>query len=98
MIDAAARLSGIADVRRIPSPVGTAHAYDLTHILALAIQRAATTERAAVRRALEEVKNYSGLIKDYRQPFSATRHEALAPEDVFMARYDEDGAIVRVEK
>lgn len=98
VIDAAARLSGIADVRRIPSPVGTAHAYDLTHILALAIQRAATTERAAVRRALEEVKNYSGLIKDYRQPFSATRHEALAPEDVFMARYDEDGAIVRVEK
>jgi branched-chain amino acid transport system substrate-binding protein len=98
VVEAAARLFDIADARRIPSPVGMAHAYDLTHILALAIQRAGTTERAALRNALEEVKNYSGLIKDYRQPFSAARHEALAPEDVFMARYDEDGAIVRVEK
>jgi len=98
VVDAAVRLSGIADIRRIPSPVGMAHAYDLTHILALAIQRAGSTDRVALRNALEEVKNYNGLIKDYRQPFSAARHEALTPEDVFMARYDEDGAIVRVEK
>lgn len=96
--EAATRLFGIPDARHISSPVGMAHAYDLTHILALAIQRAGTTERAALRNALEEVKNYSGLVKDYKQPFSATRHEALLPEDVFMARYDEDGAIVRIEK
>jgi branched-chain amino acid transport system substrate-binding protein len=74
-----------------------AHAYDLVHILAKSIGKAGTTDRAAVRNALEEVKNYSGLIKDYKQPFTAARHEALGPEEVFMARYDEDGALARIE-
>lgn len=97
LVAAANRMFGIADARRILSPVGMAHAYELTRILARAIDKAGTTDRAVVRSALEEVKNYHGLIKDYKQPFSATRHEALGPEEVFMARYDEDGALVRIE-
>jgi len=98
LVDMVNRQFGVPDARHILSPVGMAHAYDLTRILAKAIDKAGTTERAAVRNALEEVKNYNGLIKDYKQPFTAERHEALGPEEVFMARYDEDGAIVRIER
>jgi len=97
VVEAANRLFGIADVRSIQSPVGMAHAYDLMHIFAKAIDKAGTTDRAAVRNAMEEVKNYGGLIKDYKQPFTAARHEALGPEEVFMARYNEDGALIRIE-
>jgi branched-chain amino acid transport system substrate-binding protein len=96
VLAAAQRLFGVDDPRRLPSPVGVAHAYDLTHILALAINRAGSTDRRAIRDALEQVKNYDGLIKTYPQPFSPTRHDALGPEDVFMARYAADGALERL--
>ncbi len=88
------RLFGLARIEDIESPVGLAHAYDLTHILALAIDRAGTTERAAVRNALEQVENYHGLVKFYRQPFSPSHHDALGPDEVFMATYRPDGTLV----
>jgi branched-chain amino acid transport system substrate-binding protein len=90
------RLFGSAGPRGIRAPVGVAHAYDLTHLLARAIQRAGSTDRAAIRGALEGLGPYTGLIKSYPRPFTAARHEALSPEDVFIARYAADGAIVRV--
>lgn len=92
----AQRLFGIEDTRQILSPVGVAHAYDLTHLLALAIDKAGTTSRPALRDALEKLPAYAGLIKDYRPPFSALRHEALSADEVFMARYDQ-GVLVRIE-
>jgi branched-chain amino acid transport system substrate-binding protein len=36
---------------------------------------------------------YEGLIRVYDQPFTPARHEALSPENVFMARYGKDGLI-----
>ena len=96
VLAAAQKMFGVQDARSLASPVGLAHAYDLTHILARAIDRAGSTERPAVRAALEQVRNYDGLIKHYSQPFTPTRHEALSLEDVFMARYATDGAIVRI--
>ena len=96
VLAAAQRMFGVKDARRLAGPVGLAHAYDLTHILARAIDRAGSTERPAVRAALEQVRNYEGLIKHYPQPFTPARHEALSQEDVFMARYAPDGAIVRI--
>ena len=96
VLAAAQRLFGVKDARSLAAPVGLAHAYDLTHILARAIDRAGSTERTAVRAALEQVRNYEGLIKRYPQPFTPARHEALSLEDVFMARYAPDGAIVRI--
>ena len=96
VLAAAQRLFGVKDARSLAAPVGLAHAYDLTHILARAIAHAGSTERPAVRAALEQVRNYEGLIKHYPQPFTPTRHEALSPKDVFMARYAPDGAIVRI--
>ena len=96
VLAAAQRLFGVKDARSLASPVGLAHAYDLTHILARAIARAGSTERSAVRAALEQVRNYDGLIKRYPQPFTPARHEALSQGDEFMARYAPDGAIVRI--
>jgi branched-chain amino acid transport system substrate-binding protein len=84
---------GVASERAIPSPVGVAHAYDLTHILARAIALAGSTDRAAVRAALEQVGEHAGLIKTYRRPFAPSRHDALGPEDVFLTRYGADGAL-----
>lgn len=93
---AAALRFGVAGTRQIPSPVGVAHAYDLTRILALAIGRAGSTDRKAIRDSLERVGPYRGLIKTYEQPFTPTWHEALSPDEVFMAVYAADGAIERI--
>lgn len=94
----AGELFGIKGPGDIPSPVGTAHAYDLTHILAMAIDLAGSTERAKIRDSLEQVRDYDGLIKFYPQPFTETRHEALLPEDLFMGYFREDGAILRLAR
>ncbi len=93
VLAAAKRLFKVADARQLASPVGVAHAYDLTHILAKAINQAGVMDRVKIRDALEKVKNHAGLIKTYRQPFSADDHEALSLDDVFMARYAADGAL-----
>ena len=91
----AERLFGISDFDRIESPVGVGHAYDLTHLLAQAIDRAGTTDRSAVRDALEQLHDYRGLVRRFARPFSPQSHDALGADDVFMARYRaSDGAIV----
>jgi len=87
------KISKIKTIEGVEAPVGFGHAYDLTHILAKAIDLAGTTDRAKVRDALEQVKNYDGLVKNFKQPFSSTSHDALQLEDVFMARYHADGTI-----
>ncbi|WP_157265902.1 ABC transporter substrate-binding protein [Azohydromonas aeria] len=85
---------GIERPEQIAAPVGVAHAYDLMHILALAVQRAGSAERPRVRDALEQVRDHDGLIKRYAQPFTPARHEALDAGDLLMARYRPDGALV----
>jgi branched-chain amino acid transport system substrate-binding protein len=85
------------DIKRIEdirAPVGVAHAYDLMHILAKAINLARTTERSAIRDALEQVREHRGLVKLYKPPFTSTRHEALGPEELLMARYSREGVLV----
>ncbi len=96
VLAAGRRLFGIGGAEEVVSPVGLAHAYDLTHILARAVELAGTTDRAAVRDALEQVRNYSGLIRDYPAPFTPERHEALSPEALFMAVFRHDGVLVPV--
>jgi len=84
---------GHGDARKVASPVGVAHAYDLVHLLARAIVRAGSTERPAIRAALEQLGPYRGVTRYFERPFTAARHDALGPEDVFMARFAADGAI-----
>lgn len=81
----------------VPSPVGTAHAYDLIQLLARAIRKAGTTERVAVRAAMETLGRYQGLVRDYNPPFTTARHDALDATDFRIARYDKSGRIVPTE-
>jgi branched-chain amino acid transport system substrate-binding protein len=93
---AAARL-GVNTVEEIQSPVGVAQAYDMMHILAKAIAQAGSTDRPAVRDALEKLGSHRGLIQNYKPPFTPTRHEALGPDALFMAHYRDDGMLVPLD-
>jgi branched-chain amino acid transport system substrate-binding protein len=95
---AAQKAFGVSHPDTIPSPVGIAHAYDLTHLLALAIKKAGTADRAAVRSALEQLGRFEGVVKRYEKPFTADNHEALRERDLFFSRYLPDGRLSRIEK
>ncbi len=86
-------VSGNDDPRKVVSPVGVAHSYDLVHLLAIAIKQAKRTDREAIQRALESLGSYQGLVRRYDQPFTPKRHEALSINQVYMARFADDGAI-----
>ncbi len=87
---------GMPSAERIISPVGIAHAYDLTHLLARAINQAKSTDRARIRDALERLGPYDGLVRRYSRPFTATRHDALGPEQIFMARFTADDRLIPI--
>ncbi|MGE5506816.1 MAG: ABC transporter substrate-binding protein [Actinomycetota bacterium] len=97
VLEGTGRLFGRSRIEEIESPVGFMQAYDLTHILARAIDLAGTDDRSAVRDALERVENYDGLIRFFKHPFTADNHEGLSAHDLFMARFRKDGAIVPIE-
>ncbi len=90
----AAAPHGVRRIEEIQSPVGVAHAYDMMHILAKAITLAGSTDRAAIRDALEKVPVHDGLVRRYAPPFTPKRHEALTSVELLMARYREDGVLV----
>jgi branched-chain amino acid transport system substrate-binding protein len=90
----AAKVSDVRRIKDIKGPVGVAHAYDLTHLLAQAIDRAGSTDRKAVRDALERPRPWRGLIKQYAPAFTPANHEALGPAELLMARYRADGVLV----
>ena len=87
---------GVADARAVAAPVGVAQAYDLTHLLARAIDKAGSTDRSKIRDAMEQLGPYDGLIRHYSQPFTPQRHDALSQDQVFMARFDKDGALIPI--
>lgn len=93
-----AEIEGITNLEAIESPVGVGHAYDMTHILAKAIDLAKSTDRRAIRDALEKLGKYEGLVRIYDQPFSAANHDALAPNLVFFTKFRADGALVPVSQ
>lgn len=79
------------------SPPGTAHAYDLVHILALAIEKAGSTNRQRVRDSLETLESYDGLVRNYNPPFTPTRHDALDETDFILTSYTDDGVLMPVK-
>jgi len=95
-LGSAAKVSKVRRIEDIKAPVGAAHAYDLTHILALALDRAGSTDRNKVRDALEHLGTYRGLVKTYAPPFTPARHEALGPDELLLARFRADGVLVPV--
>jgi branched-chain amino acid transport system substrate-binding protein len=97
IMNMAKEMFGLTRIEDVPAPAGFGHAYDIVHILAVAINTAGTTDRAAVRDALEKNMSYQGLVRNYQNPFGPNDHEALELADVFMARYDEQGVIRPLE-
>ena len=93
----AERLSGIRQIEQLVSPVGTAHSYDMIHILAKAIERAGSTDRTAIRDALESGISHDGLVQNYRPAFNKENHDAPLEDQVFMARFRKDGVIVPLD-
>lgn len=89
---------GIEGAEQVKSPVGVAHAYDLTHLLAKAVNRAGSTDRRRVRDALEQLGPHDGLVRRYAKPFAPDRHEALSAEQVFFARYTADDRLVPIDR
>lgn len=92
------QVSGIRSIDEIRAPVGVAHAYDMAHILARAINLAGSSERSKIRDALEKVPEHRGLIKLYNPAFTPTRHEALGPDELLMVRFDKNGVLLPAQK
>ncbi len=82
----------------IGSPVGVAHAYDLIHLLRIAIETSGSTDRDAIRAALEEIPSHQGVMRNYQLPFTKERHDALDARDFRLSRFNALGAIVPVVK
>lgn len=81
-----------------PSPVGTAHAYDLVHLLRMGLEKAQSTDRSKVRDALEALPSHKGVMRDYVPPFTPERHDALDEKNFRIARYGPGGTILPVKK
>lgn len=86
------------DARALPGAVGTAHAYDLVRLLAMAIEQAGSLASSEVRTALENIESYEGLIKHYQPPFTAERHDALFAEDYILSTFDDQGRLIPIRK
>ena len=88
---------GFASAKDIPSPVGSAQGYDMTHLIALAINKAGSTEGEALRRALERLPAFEGAVRRYEPAFTPTRHDALTAREVVFVRMEPGGALVPVK-
>lgn len=85
--------AGLKSVEQIQSPVGSAHAYDMTHLLAMAVDKARSTQGDAIRKALENLPPFEGAVRRYAPAFTATRHDALGPREVLFVRIERSGAL-----
>ena len=90
-----AKYPAIKSMADVTPAVGIANAYDATHLLALAIQAAGSTEGPKVRDGFYKIGTYPGLIKTYDKPFAPGQHDALGPNDYVFTRF-KDGEIVAV--
>jgi branched-chain amino acid transport system substrate-binding protein len=77
-------IKGPGDV--IP-PVGVANAYDALHLMALAVEKAGSTEGEHIRQGLYTIDTHQGLLKTYTKPFSPDNHDALNEHDYIMVHY-----------
>jgi len=68
-------------------PVGIANAYDAMHLVALALNKAGSTDGEALRKAFLSIGPYNGLIKNYENPFTEENHDALNYNDYVMVRF-----------
>ena len=85
-------------IESITSPVGIAQAFDMTHLLSMAINEAGSTDRVAIQKAMQSLGTYEGVIRTYINPFSETNHDALTAEQVLFVRLQADGALFPISE
>ena len=78
----------------VVAPTGTAHAYDLLHLLAKAVAVAGSVERPQVRSALEQLGTIEGLVRTYAPAFTKDDHDALDRSDFQLCRYSSLGVLL----
>ena len=93
VIEAAMQHFRVEDPLAVPSMTGLGPAFDLVHLIALAVERAGSTHRPDIQQALEKLPPYDGLVKYLAPAFTPTRHEALGFNDVLMCRFDRQGRL-----
>src|SRR5689334_12391286 len=81
------KYTDVKDPMAVTFPSFLGNAYDATHMIALAIKKAQSTEGPKLQAALENLGAYDGLVKSYSNPFSASNHEALGPSDYLMTAW-----------
>lgn len=86
--------NNLKDVTEIQSPVGVAQAYDAAHIVALAVNKAQSTDPEKVRNALENSIEFQGAIRDYKPAFTRERHDALNVENLIFVTIKPNGALI----
>ena len=77
-------IKGASDVT---PAVGVANAYDAMMLTALAIKNAGSTEGPKVREGYYKIASYDGLIKNYKQPFTAANHDAITENDYVWTQF-----------
>jgi branched-chain amino acid transport system substrate-binding protein len=87
-------------VSRIPSPVSAAQGYDAVLLFAAAVKQAGSTDRKAIKDALEDLREpVDGVIAHWQRPYSkwnpadVTTHEAFRREQTVMGEA-KDGRVV----
>ena len=81
----------------IPSPVGAAQAYDAVHLLAMAVNKAQSTQPVKVRDALEKLPAFEGAVRHYTQAFTPARHDALDASQILFVKMDRLGRLIPIE-
>jgi branched-chain amino acid transport system substrate-binding protein len=81
------KYKNVKDAMEVPFPSFLGNSFDATHMIALAIKKAQSTEGSKLQAALEDLGNYDGLVKTYSNPFSPSDHEALGPNDYLMTAW-----------
>ena len=71
----------------ITPAVGVANAYDAMMLVALAIERAGSTNGDAIRQGFYKIDAYDGLIKKYSKPFTADNHDAINENDYVWTQF-----------
>ncbi|MGE3066135.1 MAG: ABC transporter substrate-binding protein [Hyphomicrobiaceae bacterium] len=88
-----AKYSDIKGPQDITPAVGYANAYDGLHLAAMAIDKAGSTDGAAVREGFFKIDSYQGLIKTYQKPFAPDKPDALGADDYIWTRFEDNHII-----
>ena len=67
--------------------VGVANAYDAMMLTAMAIEKAGSTNGAAIREGYYKIDRYEGLIKTYTKPFTPENHDAVNENDYVWTQF-----------